>query len=112
MQGKIQFDSNLKAFHYHHVTGPASLHLYIQFGASQEAATFSLLPGRHTVNDLDTSTLLSEVLARVDRANKENGWLLRVKQAWCRADDYPSKGQCAYIAYKLAQEAGKPLPTQ
>lgn len=90
-----------------HITGPAAVLVSIAFGETPEAGplvtkSLSVAKTDGTVA-FDLDRYVREVVEGVSKANKEFGGDLSVAQMRIVPDDYPSPGQVAYVAYKIAK---------
>ncbi|MBL0920245.1 MAG: hypothetical protein IBJ14_16200 [Hydrogenophaga sp.] len=91
---------------YGHISGPTAVLVSVRFGkAPPVGPTVVTLPpvdsSKHGAQ-LDVSNHVDEVLRGVRRASEETGASLEVEAIEVVPDDYPSKGQAEYVAYRIA----------
>lgn len=89
-----------------HVTGPACVLVSLKFGKMPAGGPHILrLVSESASNStplFDVQNHVAEVLAGVERANKELKGNLEVELIGLVPDDYPEKLQAQHVAYKIA----------
>lgn len=89
------------------ISGPTAVFLGLIF-SDKGNITPLLVPLPKASGDeklLDVEALVAEVREGVDRANQEFNSNLKIHEIQYVPNDYPSKSQVAYLAYKIARTA-------
>ena len=93
-------------YRYQHVTGPSCVLVSIRFGKTPSGGPIvvRLLAMDRTEAGIkfDLVNHVDEILAGVARANLETGGTLEVEAIEVVPDDYPTRTQAEYAAYKIA----------
>ena len=92
-----------------HITGPGAVLLGLCFGRTPEGGptVVKTLGAQQNAGEIkfDLDRYLDEVSEGVAEANKRNNTELEVEAIRVVPDDYPTRGQVKYVAFRLAERA-------